>query len=156
MTGKNLRKTTGSVICEFGAAVWLLVIGFMFPCLEMTGLFTSYGCCWVLNHMQAEQAALLSQGPNQGLITQQLPQTWAQSGIGQLANLQAPPKTNLNFQDNSSVFGAVGGPSLGVSVTTTFSIKPVIQVPIFGLNQPIQFTISSQRLVEDPNAVQSE
>lgn len=154
---RKTRNENGHAISEFGAAIWLLVLGFLFPCISILSLFVSYACCFVLNQNQAEEAALLNSNQSGGsnLICNQLPSQWQDSGIGSFSRVQAMPQTQISYQSlspNAGTMGSQATPRSMVTVSTSFTIKPLIQVPAFGLDQPIQFIISTQRTAEDPNA----
>ncbi len=147
------RKASGTAICEFGAGIWLIVLGFMFPCIQMMSLFASYACCFVLNTMQAEQAALLSQEQAQGFVSGNMVQSWCCCGLGRFAQVQQEPITALQYQEAGSqgIGGASSGPANSVTVSTSFCVCPLIQIPVLGMDKPITFTICSCRPVEDPN-----
>lgn len=153
---KPTRSPAGSAMSEFGAALWIIIIGFLFPCITLVSLIVTYACCFVLNANQTEEAALMpqTQGQNFSLITSNMPRAWAQSGLGQFSQIQAMPVTQITYQEavNPGPDGSPQGPQTIVVVNTSFTVQPLISIPVMGLDQPINFAIKSQRPLEDPNS----
>lgn len=145
----KIRSTRGSAITEFGASLWVLLLCFFLPLIQIVSLLVSYACCYVLNNMQVEQAAVLPASQTGTIVNTQLPQQWQKGGLGIFANCSGTPKTQVSYSTTASPAGQVKGPAGNVTVTTTFTILPMIQVPY--LSGPLVFSISTQREIEDPN-----
>lgn len=144
------RLAKGSAIAEFGPALWLVMLCFFLPLIEMVSLLSTYACCFALNLMQAEQAAICPKSQCDAVVKNQLPSQWQNSGLGIFAKCPTLPQTQVLYLANQQGgVGAAQGPSGTVCVNTTFQVAPFIQLPF--LPNPISFTISSVRCLEDPN-----
>jgi hypothetical protein len=141
------RKNKGSALAEFGPALGILLIGFFFPLLNLLGLFTTYGACYVLSSTQINEAAFLSASEataRGGLITYQLPDHWMRHGLGKLAGVVKMPSTSVTVSGSK--------PNEIVTVATTFECRPWVVVPlpikVPGLNSTVTFQIESRQPVE--------
>lgn len=144
------RFQCGSAIAEFGPALWLTVLCFFLPLIEIVSLASTYACCFALNLMQAEQAAICPQSQCDAVVRTQIPNQWQNSGIGIFAKCTGQPQTQLSYQINQQTpTGSAQGPPGTVCVSTTFQVAPFIQLPFLPNN--ITFTIASKRCLEDPN-----
>jgi hypothetical protein len=146
------RLQNGSAIAEFGPAIWLTMLCFFLPLLEIVSLLSTYACCMALNILQAEQAAICPKSQCDAIVKNQIPSQWQSSGLGIFAKCSSQPQTQVNYQLNQaspSPTGAAEGPQGTVCVSTTFQVSPFIQLPF--LPSTFNFTISSQRCLEDPN-----
>lgn len=147
------RFQHGSAIAEFGPALWLTILCFFLPLIEIVSLLSTYACCFALNLMQAEQAAICPKSQCDAIVKGQLPNQWQNSGLGIFAKCASQPQTLVNYQSSQSASPArqTMGPPGTVCVTTTFEVVPFIQLPF--LPNTISFSISTQKCLEDPNVL---
>jgi hypothetical protein len=109
-----------------------------------------YCACAQLVSLQAQKAAQVTKkeatdpaGPVRGQIVE----AWSHSGIGQFVRTVNRPQTEIlyNNADKREQY---------VTVNTKFEVPPFLLIPICpgipGLGAPSVFTISTQRLLEDP------
>lgn len=142
------RNRKGSALSEFGPALWILLFCLFFPMVNLLGLSISYGVCTVLNSNQVHEASLLHYSAairTVGPIKKGIPDQWL-NGMGQFANLSRFPRTKLRYLSSSE----------SVGVRTEFSCNPFLPVPIPvakvpGINAPMNFTIYSERPMENPD-----
>lgn len=149
----SCRPKYGSAIAEFGPALWLTILCFFLPLIEIVSLVSTYACCFALNIMQAEQAAICPKSQCDAIVKGQLPSQWQKSGLGIFAKCTSQPQTLVSYQttQSASPAGQTMGPPGTVCVTTTFEVSPFIQVPF--LPNTINFSISTQKCLEDPNGL---
>lgn len=144
------RNKRGSSIAEFGPALCLLLLCLFFPLLDMVVLGLQYCACAQLVSLQAQKAAQVQKkdatnpaGPVRGTI----PDAWSQTGIGKFVRVVNRPETEIlyNSADKREQY---------VTVNTKFEVPPFLLIPICpgipGLGAPATFTISTQRMLEDP------
>ncbi|HEY9792536.1 MAG TPA: hypothetical protein V6D22_19200 [Candidatus Obscuribacterales bacterium] len=141
------RKSKGSVLAEFGPALGILLICFFFPLLNLLGLFTSYGACYLLNTAQTQEAALLREGAAKdpgGLIIKHIPEHWMNRGIGRFALVDKMPTTSVSHTGIE--------PHRLITVVTKFDCRPWLVVPlpvkVPGLNAPVSFHIENRQPAE--------
>jgi hypothetical protein len=142
----------GNSIAEFGPALGILLLAFFFPLLDLVMFGFAYSQCLTLNSLQAQRAAELARAQARdpgGTVIQGLPNAWQRTGMGSFVGLTAPPLTAITYAT------AVGSDQY-VIVTTTFSVRPFLTIPLIpgvpGLSAPATFTVSTQRVVEDPTS----
>lgn len=144
------RTTRGSSIAEFGPALYVLLLCLFFPLLDMVVLGLQYCACAQLVSLQAQKAseipkkdATSATGPVRG----QLPDAWCATGVGKFVRTVNRPQTEI-------LYNSVDKREQYVSVNTKFEVPPFLLIPICpgipGLGAPSTFTISTQRLLEDP------
>ena len=146
------RRQGGNAIAEFGPALGILLLSMFFPMLNLVMLGFSYSQCLALNSLQTQKAAELGKAAAKdpgGAVKAALPKAWERTGMGSFVNLVEDPSTDVNYEN------AVGSDQY-VVVSTTFSIRPFLNIPIIpnvpALSAPATFTITGRRVVEDPRA----
>jgi hypothetical protein len=150
------RKTKGSAIAEFGPALGIILIFFFFPMIDILSVGMSYGFCMVLNYNQVHEAALLpkSQATDPaGIVMQNIPNQWL-AGMGQFVKMTGTPQTAIAYRDGATGLDSVTDKI--VSVTTTVVCNPFLTIPlpfanVPGLNGPMNFSITSERPMENPD-----
>lgn len=143
------RNRKGSAMAELGPALFLLFIFFFFPMLDLVALTTSYCCLFTLNDIQTREASMMTrlqaQSP-EGIVVKAIPEQWVNNGIGRFVGVNKAPKTEVSYRSG-------GVADKHVFVATTATVTPLLTIPFFpgvpGLGAPIDFTCSSQRLVEN-------
>lgn len=136
---------------EFGPVLFILLFFFFFPMVNLIGLGVSYGACATLNDLQVREASLqpsnLVFNPG-GQVQKAIPDQWMAS-IGRLVT-EASPKTVVRYTTGV-------GTAKNVVITTTVSARPFLAIPFFcsipGLGAPVDFTVTSERVVENPAGV---
>ncbi|MBX9569198.1 MAG: hypothetical protein K2X77_09905 [Candidatus Obscuribacterales bacterium] len=158
---KNKRRTNkGTVICEAGPALFILIIFMFFPMLDILGLGLASYSGYMLNTWQTREAALLNANEAQaveGQIMKSLPEYWRTNGLGALANVQPGIQTEVVYEDG--VADSVLKADKVVHVTTTIQYAPWFTVPFFdvpGLGKPFPITFSNRGHVEDPDLVTNQ
>ncbi|MBX9688395.1 MAG: hypothetical protein K2X27_16925 [Candidatus Obscuribacterales bacterium] len=152
----SLRKNSGSVIAEFGAAFPILLTGIFIPMIALMSVFSLYSAADCLNKAQCEQASLLNYAIAQnplGPVKKSLPETWMSSGIGAYAEPVLGISTDIDYsfayQDEYNFIHR------WVEVTTRLRIKPFLSADYFplqipALNAPFPVAFHTRRLLEDP------
>jgi len=146
---KHSGRSRGSALSEFGPALFFLFIFAVFPVLDMIALCFGYISCATMNDLQLREAAKVpkSQATLQsGSVQQGIPQQYMNTIMGAFSGLTALPVTQVGYVNtNSSVF---------VSVSTTVTVRPFLTIPFFtmipGLGEPATFTVSGNRILENP------
>jgi len=168
---RSLRQTRsrhykGSVIAEFGPAIFIFVMVVFFPFLNMVGMAISYADCLYLDTLLLRQAALenvlvldnstnppslkedltCSTDPNGALNT--VIKNWLKMGLGQFASTGAMPKQTC-YIDLTEGTAKVKFIHLDLLV----QCKPFLQIPFFiqvpGINQPVTFKFSGRSVIEN-------
>lgn len=155
--GRTGRKQRGSSITEFGPAVGLLLICFLFPLIDLLSMGVSYGCCMVLNNIQVHEASLTDwhkQPSADTAIKTNVMQQWKNSGFGHFVKMSGDPVTLIGWRNGVKDENGIQDKIVAVKTTVTcnpfLSIPvPVVNVP--GLNGPMTFTISSEHPMENPD-----
>ena len=155
---KRIRSKKGSAITEFGPAIWILIICIFLPMINMLALALDYGLCMVLNHNQVHEAALLpsfdANKPN-GAVKKSVPDLWL-SGMGKFARVSSYPSTKISYRSGQNIVGVSNASDKFVRVETTVVCNPILKIPVPvinvpGLNGPANFTIISERPMENPD-----
>ncbi len=161
MTGRKyraslMRRHKGSAIAEFGPALGIILIFFFFPMIDFLSVGMSYGFCMVLNSNQVHEASLLpasqATDPN-GAVMKSIPAQWL-AGMGQFVKMSGGPQTTITYR--SGVAGSDSVTDKIVTVTTAIVCNPFLTIPlpclsVPGLNGPINFSITSERPMENPD-----
>jgi hypothetical protein len=144
------RAKRGSAIAEFGPALCILLLCLFFPLLDMVVLGIQYCACAQLVSLQAQKAAQVPKTEStcsHGPVCGPLVDGWMNTGIGQFVRPLEKPKTQV-------FFNKLDEREENVTVSTTFQVPPFLFIPVCpgvpGLGAPATFTISTQRLLEDP------
>jgi hypothetical protein len=160
------RKFKGSAIAEFAPALFVFVMVFFFPFLNMIGMAISYADCLYLNTLLLRQAALenvlvfdntttppalkpdltCSTHPNGSLNN--LIKQWQMSGLGQFASTNKMPVQTC-FIDMTE-----GTPNARfIHLNLLAECRPFLQIPFFikvpGLNEPVTFKFSGRAVIEN-------
>jgi hypothetical protein len=170
------RRYTGSAIAEFGPALILILIVFLFPMIDLIYLGIAYAAGWYCNHLVIREVACHNPTDSaaMGACIQTATSAWGASGLSSF--IGNPNVTNnVTFTivtkpvsggsetvistGNSYPVSAptiVGNTSTYVgycSVTTTMPIKPFVSLPwigdVPGINAPITFTFGDTRPQEE-------
>lgn len=160
--GKNFslsqrRKSYGAQMAEFGPALFVLLILFFFPLLDLVSICFAYGVVKVLNNNQVHEASLVAADQAQdanGLVKKGIPDQWQQSGLGKFVNVDGRIATEVSYRDGVS--GGGGATAKFVIVKTTVVCNPLVFVPfpivkVPALNSPVPLDIVSERPMEDPD-----
>lgn len=147
----NIRLKCGSQLAEFPAAIFILLLLFFFPLIDLLSVGASYSMCWVLNNNQTREACLdpWTEAMNPaGPVQKNIPDQWLR-GMGAFVKVEGYPKTNI-------IYGTAPSGDKTVKVTTTVTCNPFLTIPlpivnVPGLNGPVTFTIASQRQMENPD-----
>lgn len=152
------RAGKGAAIAEFAPALAILILVVFLPLLDLMPILIGYVCCGYINSQQSDLAAqsLRARGTsftNQGEVQPRLDTLatdWQSSALGKLAKLNSAT-TTIAGPLNSSHHG--GYMTCYVRVTTTSQCSPFLLIPFMGavpgLGAPVNFSISSERVVED-------
>lgn len=146
-----VRSRRGSVLSEAGPAFFILFIFAVFPVMDLIFMGLSYSACASLNSLQLREIAKVrsSQASAQAA---QVTANWKASGLGHLACVNSIPIASISYkngEDNAQ------GTDVYVNVVTRFTVQPLLTIPFFagvpGLGSPMQWTISGERLMENPH-----
>ncbi len=160
------RHHNGSVIAEFGPAIFIFVMVVFFPFLNMVGMAISYADCLYLDTLLLRQAALenvlvLDTSTNPATLQPDLAcstdangalntiiKNWQQMGLGQFASTSTMPKQTC-YIDLTEGTAKVKFIHLDLLV----QCKPFLQIPFFlqvpGINQPVTFKFSGRSVIEN-------
>lgn len=151
------RGAHGSAIAEMGPALFVLLLLIFFPLLDLVGMTVSYSACVYLNFMQTKEASVVpkaeASSPN-GQVQKGVVDAWLHTGFGQFAKIKGNPETEVSYRDgaqdgNTKVTDKI------VRVVTRVSCEPFLIIPftpgVPGLSAPMDFTISSEALMENPD-----
>lgn len=136
---------------EFGPALFVTLFLLFFPMVNLIALGVSYGASATLNDLQVREAALqpsnLVLNPG-GAVQKSIPEQWMDS-IGKLVT-DKTPKTMVSYR--------VASPTdKTVTVSTKVVARPFLTIPFLstipGLGAPVDFTLTSERIVENPAGV---
>lgn len=151
------RNSHAATLAEFGPALFILLLVFFFPVLDLVSICFAYGVVKVLNNNQVHEASLIpaekAQDPN-GLVKKGIPAQWHDSGLGKFVNVAGRPVTEITYRDGLSG-GEASSTGKFVMVKTTVVCNPAVFVPfpilkVPALNSPVPLTVSSERPMEDP------
>ena len=143
------RTERGAAIAEFAPALFILLVCALLPVLDLIFDGLAYSSCVSLNNLQLREAVKVpkSQASDpKGTVQLAIPNNWRASLLGWLAPLVQDPTTDVSYDiSNGNAY---------VVVATSLSVNPMITVPFFpnvpGLSAPMLFTVSSNRLIENP------
>lgn len=142
------RGERGSSLAEFAPALFILFFFALFPAIDLAGVGFSYCACISLIDLQLREAAKVPRSqaldPN-GYVQSGVVNSWRTTIMAGAANIDQPVTQVEYNQGIGNVY---------VTVTTTFNIHPLLQVPFFakipGIGAPFVTTISKQRILENP------
>jgi hypothetical protein len=132
-----------------GPALFLLLVVAVFPVMDLIFDGLGYCACVTLNNLQLREAVRvpksMAMDPN-GAVQLGIPNGWRAGPFGSLAPLMNDPVTDVSYD-------VVGGTAV-IQVSTTVSVRPLMVIPFFpkvpGLSAPMVFTISNNRVLENP------
>lgn len=155
---KLYRAQRGAMIAELGPALLILFFFLFFPLVDLLSLGMSYTSALALNELQVREAAFQPSSEAKkpgGQVRKTIPDQWTKSGLGRFVNLQQNPRTSVSYR-----LGESSGNGLRdkyVKVVTTILVNPFLNVPLLpgipGISQSVEFTICSERIVENPSGV---
>jgi len=144
MRFKNLRSKSGS-ISEMPPALFLLFFFAVFPMLNLIFLGLIFASCVTLNNIELREAARTPSSQITAVFAE-LQNNWLTSGFGHLTG-SAGPESEVSYM-------AIGTDPY-VSVSTTFTVKPFLPIPIFkgvpALGSPWSFQVVGKRILENAN-----
>jgi hypothetical protein len=146
--GGGTRGDRGAALAEFAPALFILFFFALFPAVDLAGVGFSYCACISLVDLQLREAAKVPRSqaidPN-GYVQSTVVNQWRTTLMAGAANVDQPV-TQIEYNP--------GIGNIYVTVTTTFNIHPLLQVPFFakvpGIGAPFVTTISKQRILENP------
>ena len=160
------RSKNGSAIAEFGPAMYILIMVFFFPFLNLICMATEYGDCLYLNSLLLRQAALenilvMDNGASPPQLTTDLScstsatgslntiiNSWMASGLGQFASSGTMPVQSISVDVNEGTQRCKY-----VHLILDVECKPFVNVPFFmsvpGLNAPVTFEFHSRSVIEN-------
>jgi hypothetical protein len=162
------RRESGVSTYEFGPAMFVLLIFFFFPLIDLLSICVSYGLCMVLNYNQLHEASVEKASDAQdttGSVKKAIPDQWL-NGMGHFVKIVGYPKTVVSYAPTSSPSPPASWPGgvepvsdQTVTVTTTVVCSPFLAIPLFvinvpGLNGPMTFAVTSSHLMENPDYAQ--
>jgi hypothetical protein len=146
---KGSRRARGSALAEFGPALFFLFIFAVFPVVDIIGLCFGYLSCVTMNDLQLREAAKLPKSVatlQTGSVQQIIPQKYMATVMGAFSGLTELPVTTVTY--------TLGKTAVYVTVSTTVTVRPFLTIPFFvkvpGLGEPASFTISNNRILENP------
>jgi hypothetical protein len=155
------RSCKGTALAEFGPALWILMIGFFGPMVDVMSIAIIYGSGFTLNNLQAQQAAY-SRYSEVAAKTDAVKKQWKDTGLGKFCNLTTDPETKITLVKGQAIPGqekAENNQDYLVQVTTTVTCRPFLTIPVGGpipgLSAPMQFTFVSERVLENPDDANS-
>lgn len=169
MKRRRVRYTRGGVIAEFAPALFVLLMVFFFPFLNMLGLALSYADCLYLDFLLMRQAALenvlivdnsttppgykadltCSTDPNGTL--NRIIQAWLNNGLGKFASTGKVPVQTVYIDLTE------GTPKVKyIHLNLAVEVRPFLQIPfplkVPGLNAPVTFNYTGRSVIENiPN-----
>lgn len=148
---RYLRKRRGSTIAETGPALTILFLFLFFPMLDLISMPIFYASCATLNDVQLREAVNIAKSEAEsagGPVKKHIPEQWASLGMGQFVGLTKPVETQVSYTPGV-------GDDIYVIVTTTINCRPFLTMPFFfpipGMTTPLDYTISTKRLLENPH-----
>jgi len=146
---RRRRSRTGAAIAEFGPALFILFFFALFPAVDLIGVGLSYCSCMSLVDLQLREACKIPRTQAldpKGSVQMGIPNAWRPTVMGGASSVGDYPVTQVEYN-----------PSMGniyVTVTTTFYIHPLLQIPFFpnvpAIGAPFVTTIAKSRILENP------
>ncbi len=152
---KNLRSLNGAALSELGPALFIVFVIGLLPILDAIALSANYASAFYLNQLQLREAQKIPKSiatSKNGRVLSQIPNQWRATLLG----LSAATVVNTGVDYIPVPWQPVGSNQTidfwFVSVTTTATFSPLLNIPFFtqvpGLGAPITFSISGRRPVE--------
>lgn len=147
-------RSRGSALAEAGPALFMLVIMFFFPLLNMISIGLAYGCAAYLNHLQLREVVFSRRSECEGTnapVPVRVLHEWQRMGIGKFLAVAGQPRTVVSYRRVSRDYN--DNDNWEVMVSTKLDVRPFISVPFFRnvpyLGAPARLIISSNRLLEN-------
>lgn len=148
------RAENGSLIAEFGPAVFIFTCAFFFPFMVVVNLGTEYACAWYLNHMCVRELAVRKQAEGTGgssgagKVGDEVDQRFRKSGIAHFIGLSSPTDADGRIKHSVAFHNAIGNGQPGTVVCTTLlKCRPLL--PVRGLSKLVAFSMTSERPREE-------
>lgn len=141
------RNRSGSTIAETGPALFLLLIVILFPLIDLMYMGLAFGIVWYLNYLEVRELAVRDPAETSQVL-QEVDGVFISQGIGKFVGLSTagiahPLPSKATRQ----------GTPVTVTCTTQATIKPFLTLPFLmpvkGINAPITFSVSSNRIQEE-------
>lgn len=161
MPTRTKRKKRGATLMgEFGPALYVLLIAIFFPLIDLLSVCLAYGLCMVLNNNQIHEASLVpyeDAGDPSGSVQKGIVDQWL-NGMGHFVKIKAYPHTTVSYRDGQSSTDAGSSKIVDkvVRVSTEVICQPFLPIPLMvanipGINAPMNFTVSAERQMENPD-----
>lgn len=166
MLTQHQRKTRGArggALAEFGPAFMIFMLLLFFPLFDYLGMALCYGSGAVLNFNCVREASLVRNSTDaQGNSTidqttmltrvKRVQDQWQAGGFGQFIKLDQAIATDVVPIPHDKATNPNGDDF--VQVRQTLVVNPFLMIPFFpisvpGINAPMTFRYSSQRMVEN-------
>ncbi len=141
------RIPDGSAISETAPALFILLIMILFPLIDLMYMGLAYSIVWYLNHLEVRELAVREPAETAQVLTEVDNQFL---GVGMAKFIGIQPGEIKHPLPNQAV--RAGNPET-VTCTTTAVVRPFLSLPfimpVAGINQPVVFTVTSNRLQEE-------
>ena len=165
-TIRRLRTHTGSAITELAPAMFIFIMVFFFPFLNLIGMAISYADCLYLDTLLLRQAAIenvlkIDNSTTPPALTPDLTAStaangalnnvinnWLQLGLGRFASTGSMPKQTcyIDLTEGSAKVKFI-------HLTLEVECRPFLQLPfplpVPGINQPVTFKFSGRSVIEN-------
>jgi hypothetical protein len=171
------RRHRGSAIAEFGPALILILIVFLFPMMDLIYLCIAYAAGWYCNHLVIREVACHNpcDPAAMGACITTATNAWAASGLSTFIGSPSPTNVVSFTIVSKPVSGGTETPGATITlpaavpaptqtlttatyvgycaVTTTMTVQPFVSLPWIGncpgINSPISFTYGDRRPQEE-------
>jgi len=141
---KSKRQKGGSAITETAPAIFILFIMILFPLIDLMYMGFAYSIIWYLNHLEVRELAVRVPTETAAALNE-IDTQFLGVGMAKFVGL-----TPAQVQHPSTV--RAGTPET-VTHTTRATVQPFLSLPfimpVAGINQPVIFTVTSNRLQEE-------
>ncbi len=141
---KSKRQNGGSAITETAPAIFILFIMILFPLIDLMYMAFAYSIVWYLNHLEVRELAVREPAETAQALTE-IDTQFLGVGMAKFVGL-------VPGQIQHPKIVRSGNPET-VSLTTQARVMPFLSLPfimpVAGINQPVVFTVTSNRLQEE-------
>lgn len=141
---KSKRQNGGSAITETAPAIFILFIMILFPLIDLMYMAFAYSIVWYLNHLEVRELAVREPAETTQALTE-IDTQFLGVGMAKFVGL-------VPGQIQHPKIVRSGNPET-VSLTTQARVMPFLSLPfimpVAGINQPVIFTVTSNRLQEE-------
>ncbi len=141
---KSKRQNGGSAITETAPAIFILFIMILFPLIDLMYMAFAYSIVWYLNHLEVRELAVREPAETTQALTE-IDTQFLGVGMAKFVGL-------VPGQIQHPKIVRSGNPET-VSLTTQARVMPFLSLPfimpVAGINQPVVFTVTSNRLQEE-------